>query len=328
MFMVMSMKRLLQYARLRWRPAALFALFAAIFCVVFALYRLPAEAVGYAALLCLLPATFLAAADFARFCARLERLERLRETVGLGLTQMPPASNALEEAYQSLLRALWDEHVRAVSRADAAMGDMRDYNTLWAHQIKTPIAAMRLLLAPESEAARELFKIEQYLEMLLSYVRLESESTDLVLRACDLDEILRRASRKFALFFIRQGVRLDYAPTGRSVLTDEKWFSFAVEQVLSNAIKYTPAGTISLRVEGDFLVVADTGIGIAPEDLPRVFERGYTGYNGRTERKSTGIGLYLTRRVLAMLGHEIAIESAPGQGTRVRIGLARPNLGE
>ena len=322
------MRLLIQYLHLHRKGAVFFAVCVLLFALVFSLYQLPVEAVLYACVLCLMAFIVLAGIDFSRFLARHLALERLRKNVSLGLDGMPAPADRIERDYQAALRALWNDRAHVVSRSDAAMSDMRDYYTLWAHQIKTPIAAMRLLLPPESEAARELFKIEQYLEMLLSYVRLESESTDLVLRACDLDEILRRASRKFALFFIRQGVRLDYAPTGRSVLTDEKWFSFAVEQVLSNAIKYTPAGTISLRVEGDFLVVADTGIGIAPEDLPRVFERGYTGYNGRTERKSTGIGLYLTRRVLAMLGHEIAIESAPGQGTRVRIGLARPNLGE
>ena len=112
------------------------------------------------------------------------------------------------------------------------------------------------------------------------------------------------------------------------MLTDEKWFGFCVEQLLSNAVKYTPEGSISMYVENDHLVIADTGIGIAPEDLPRVFERGYTGYNGRTDRKSTGIGLYLTRRVLTMLGHQIHIDTRPGGGTRVHISLKRPELSE
>ena len=208
------------------------------------------------------------------------------------------------------------------------MSDMRDYYTLWAHQIKTPIAAMHLLVDEDGEAARELFKIEQYVDMLLSYIRLESDVNDLVLRPCDLDGILRAAARKYARFFIHQGLRLEIQPTGRQVLTDEKWFGFCVEQLLSNAVKYTPKGSISMYVENDHLVIADTGIGIAPEDLPRVFERGYTGYNGRTDRKSTGIGLYLTRRVLTMLGHQIHIDARPGGGTRVHISLKRPELSE
>ena len=129
--------------------------------------------------------------------------------------------------------------------------------------------------------------------------------------------------RKFAGQFIRKKIRLDYEPLGAMVLTDEKWLRFVVEQVLSNALKYTPAGgTISVTLEDPLtLCIADTGIGIAPEDLPRVFDRGFTGYNGRREQKSSGIGLYLCRRILDKLGHTITVDSVPGEGTVVSIRL-------
>ena len=108
------------------------------------------------------------------------------------------------------------------------------------------------------------------------------------------------------------------------MLTDGKWLGFVVEQVLSNALKYTPeGGAIRVYGDGDTVVIADSGIGIRPEDLPRVFEKGFTGYNGRTERKSTGIGLYLSRQVCERLGHGIAVTSRPGQGTLVRLDLSR-----
>lgn len=109
------------------------------------------------------------------------------------------------------------------------------------------------------------------------------------------------------------------------MLTDEKWLCFVIEQILSNSLKYTPAGIISIRAEGTALIIEDTGIGIKAEDLPRVFERGYTGYNGRADKKSTGIGLYLCRRVLSRLGHTVSISSEPGRGTRVKIGLETPD---
>lgn len=159
--------------------------------------------------------------------------------------------------------------------------------------------------------------------MVLSYLRLGSESSDLVLRPYDLDGILRQAVRKYAKLFIRKKLSLIYEPVNRTVLTDEKWLLFVVEQLLSNAIKYTPKGSVSLLVEGDELLVRDTGIGITPEDLPRVGEKGFTGYNGRIDKKSTGIGLYLCRQVLKKLGHSFKIESAPGKGTTVAIGLCR-----
>lgn len=322
------MRLFLQYVRLHRKSAFALCVFVFVFWLVLWLYRLPAEAALYAGGLCFLLLLALSAIDFARFRARHASLVSLKKRIELGLDALPTPSNLIEEDYQQALRALWDDRVRTVSRADAAMSDMRDYYSLWAHQIKTPIAALNLLLDGGSEAARELFKVEQYVDMLLSYVRLESESNDLVFRECDLDDLLRRAARKFARFFVHQGVKLNLIPTHKRVLTDEKWFSFAVEQLLSNAVKYTPAGSISLYVKNDFLVVADTGIGIAPEDLPRVFERSYTGYNGRTERRSTGIGLYLTRRVLSMLGHSIHIDSVPNEGTRVSISLKRPDLSQ
>ena len=128
--------------------------------------------------------------------------------------------------------------------------------------------------------------------------------------------LLPQAVRKFARMFILKKITLDFRETGRTVLTDGKWLSFVVEQVLSNALKYTPAGgRIRIYGDGETLVIADSGIGIRPEDLPRVFEKGFTGYNGREDKKSTGIGLYLCRRVMDRLNHGISIVSRPGQGT-------------
>ena len=106
------------------------------------------------------------------------------------------------------------------------------------------------------------------------------------------------------------------------MLTDEKWLCFVVEQLLSNSLKYTPKGTISIREEpGKVLVIEDTGIGIAQEDLPRIFEKGFTGKNGRSDKRATGLGLYLCRRVLEKLSHRMEIRSQPGKGTQVRLYL-------
>jgi len=138
---------------------------------------------------------------------------------------------------------------------------------------------------------------------------------------------VRQAVRAYASQFIRKKIRLEYEPLSCRVLTDEKWLLFAVEQVLSNALKYTKAGSVSITMEAKkTLCIRDTGIGIAPEDLPRVFEKGYTGYNGRADKKATGIGLYLCRRILGKLGHTISIESKLGVGTTVRLGLESAHL--
>lgn len=295
----------------------------AIFALVFALYDLPVQAVGYAALL-----AGYGVLGSLHYRAKHQKLQQAQNSIGITLDVLPPADSQLEQDYQQLLSVLSAEKASAVLAADEAQTELVDYFTLWAHQIKTPIAAMSLLLQGErppepAEISEQLFQIEEYVGMVLSYLRLGSESSDLVLRAYELDDILRQAVRKYAKLFIRKKLALVYEPVGRTVVTDEKWLLFVVEQLLSNAIKYTPKGSVSLLVEGDELLIRDTGIGITPEDLPRVGEKGFTGYNGRTDKKATGIGLYLCRQVLQKLGHGFRIESAPGRGTTVAIGLFR-----
>ena len=188
---------------------------------------------------------------------------------------------------------------------------------------------MHLLLQTERNGANgeltaELFKIEEYVGMALGYVRSESLSSDLVLRRCALDDIIRQAVRKYAHIFIAEKIKLSYEGTSTQVITDEKWLLFVLEQLLSNALKYTKQGSISIYMADSApktLIIEDTGIGIRAEDLPRVFERGYTGYNGREYTRSTGIGLYLCRRIMTKLGHTISIESEVGRGTRILLDL-------
>ena len=214
--------------------------------------------------------------------------------------------------------------------------DRDDYYVMWTHQIKTPIAALRLLLEGEEQDGKdvylmrgELFKIEQYAEMALAYQRLESLSSDLVLAEYDLYTLLKQTVKKFSLLFINKGLSLELAQPVVSVVTDEKWFCFCMEQFLSNSIKYTSQGKISIWTEvqsdGTLLFIEDTGIGIRLEDLPRIFERGFTGYNGRLDKRSSGIGLYLCRRVLDQLGISVAVESRVGDGTKVTLTLVCEN---
>lgn len=320
------MKILPSYLRRQAPYLALLVVFAAVFALVFSLYDLPEEAVGYAAGLCLgvgLVPFFLGLFLYAR---RHRQLQKLLKAVELPQLPLPAPRDTLEQDYQALLQAVCAHRSTLKSQSEDRYRDMLDYYTLWAHQIKTPIAAAELLVqsagAQSGPLAAELLKIEQYVEMVLSYLRLGSESTDYVLRRCALDDIIRGAVRKFARLFILKHISLDFQETGRTVLTDAKWLSFVLEQLLSNALKYTPEGG-SIRIYGDgtTLVVMDTGIGIRAEDLPRVFEKGFTGLNGRSDRKSTGIGLYLCRQVMDRLGHGISLSSRPGRGTLVRLDL-------
>ncbi len=212
------------------------------------------------------------------------------------------------------------------------LANMTDYYTAWVHQIKTPIASMSLRLqnddsAFSSDLAEDLMKIEQYVEMVLMFLRLESDYTDYVFREYNLDKIVKDCVKKFSKQFIRRKIRLDYRLEEETVLTDEKWLSFVIEQVLSNALKYTDSGTISIYMkEPKTLCIEDTGIGIAPEDLPRIFDRGFTGYNGRTDKKASGIGLHLCRMICKNLHHTITAGSVQGKGTIIEIGLDSSEL--
>ena len=325
------MKTVFAWLKYRLWQIVLFSGLILIFSTVVWLSGAGGVLAGYTALLSGVLALLLALLDLRRFALRHRQLSDALKSIRVSDEQLPPPENLIEEDYRQLIRALGEEKQRQASAMDLRMSDMQDYFTLWAHQIKTPIAAMRLILQtkPENSAMEiegELFRVEQYVEMVLNYLRLDSDSTDFVFRTCALDDIIRQCVRKYAKQFIRKRIRLEYEGTALQVLTDEKWLCFVIEQILSNALKYTSAGSIRIFTQGETLVIADTGMGIAPEDLPRVFEKGYTGYNGRTDKKATGIGLYLCKRILNRLGHEISISAQVGKGTRVSIDLSREEL--
>ena len=325
------MKTVFAWLKYRLWQIVLFSGLMLIFSTVVWLSGAGGVLAGYTALLSTVLALLLALPDLRRFALRHRQLSDALKSIRVSDEQLPPPENLIEEDYRQLIRALGEEKQRQASAMDLRMSDMQDYFTLWAHQIKTPIAAMRLILQtkPENSAMEiegELFRVEQYVEMVLNYLRLDSDSTDFVFRTCDLDGIIRQCVRKYAKQFIRKKISLEYEGTDVQVLTDEKWLCFVIEQLLSNALKYTNTGSIRIFTRGETLVIEDTGIGIAPEDLPRVFEKGYTGYNGRTDKKATGIGLYLCKRILQKLGNEISISSVVGQGTRVSIDLRREEL--
>ncbi len=314
--------------RRAWMGALLLAC-AGAFAAVLWLYDLPVEPVGYASLLCLILTTVWVTVDFIRYRRRTLRLEEMLGQAALTLDRLPEPSDRQERAYQDLLLELDRDRRDLAGQTDRRRRETTDYYTMWVHQIKTPIAAMRLLLRDEARdraLGAELFRVERYVELVLSFLRLGDDSNDYMICRQALDPILRNAARKYATLFIRGKVSLDLRDTGLTVLTDGKWLQLAVEQLLSNAVKYAPGGRVAVYARGESLVVEDDGVGIPTEDLPRIFDKGFTGGNGRLEGRSTGIGLYLCREICRRLGHTLTVESQPGRGSRFIIGLARPYL--
>lgn len=322
------MKLFFAYLRMKWRTIATFFLFACLYAAVLVLYSLPLAAALYPGLLCVLLGLIFLVSGFFRERRRHDTVSRIDSMAMLLPEQLPEAETVIEEDYRRLLRLLQEESTQRKTAEAERFSDLTDYYTAWAHQIKTPIAAMKLTLQNEDSAlsrrlSSDLFRIEQYVQMVLTYLRLDSDTTDYVFRDCDLDDILRPCLRKFAPEFIDRKLQLIYEPTEQTCLTDEKWLSFVIEQLLSNALKYTMTGSIRIEAEGKTLRITDTGIGIAPEDLPRIFEKGYTGKNGRRDKTASGIGLYLCRRICTNLGIELSAASTPGEGTEISLILQK-----
>ena len=319
----------LSYIKLRRGALAAFLLFAVIFAVTFALYRLPLEAVLYPASICAVCGAVILALDFKRVLSRRRELRRLEDFTASAFSSLPPAGNIIEEDYMRIINLLCESRREEQCLADEKYASALSYYTAWAHQIKTPIASMKLQLQNEDtplsrRLSSELLRIEQYVEMVLIFLKFDSHGGDYVIKECELDNIVRSAVRRFSAEFIDRHLALSFSESNTKAVTDEKWLGFIVEQILSNALKYTPEGRISVYIEEPkTLVIKDTGIGIAPEDLPLVFEQGYTGLNGRLNPGASGIGLYLCKKICAELGHTITLSSQPGVGTEVRIDLSQ-----
>ncbi len=304
---------------------------AGLACVVASVFSLPPQPLLYGLLLAVLGLLAACIPDYLRQEKRHDVLEQMlkrpaaesRELWPESLSELRPET-PMEEACVELLQKQGRELEEKISRERSERKRLEAYYMLWTHQVKTPVSAMRLLLG-EMEPSEErllmetqLFYIEEYLGLLLGYMRLGSKSTDYLFEQVSLDEVLRAGIRKYAPLFIRRKLKLEFEPTGRKEVTDAKWLGFVVEQLLSNSLKYTAEGTISIGWEGG-ICIRDTGMGIPPEDLPRVQQEGYTGSNGRMEEKSTGLGLSLCRQICDQLSLELDISSRVGEGTRVCI---------
>ncbi|MGD9474777.1 MAG: sensor histidine kinase [Eubacteriaceae bacterium] len=273
----------------------------------------------------------IASLDFYRYNHRCRELQAFQEAIMIERKPLAETKNLPESLYRQAIDQLFENRMELQVRLENSKKELNDYYTLWAHQIKTPISAMDLMLqSPEAidlkQMRQELFKTREYVEMVLQYLRLESMAGDLILKDYSLLDLVQEAVRKYSLFFIHKKIRLEIAEFDAKLITDKKWFVFCLEQLLSNALKYTRSGVIKIYLDQEQLVMEDSGIGIRPEDLARIFDRGFTGYAGRLDRKSTGIGLYLTKTVLDKLGYDICAESQPGQGTKMKIDLTQRQL--
>lgn len=302
-----------------------------LFPLIHFLYHYPMGSVLYSILLISFLFLVWTGIDFSRFRMKIMKLDTILTHISCDTHDLPVEKNAIEMKYNELIRTLYQKLDENSSLMDKSHKEQMEYYTMWVHQIKTPISAMRLALQSSEMSHQnalidqELFKIEQYVEMALQYIKMKTLASDLVIEEYSLKEMVNQSVKKYASLFIYKKLTIEIKEFDIMVLTDSKWFTFILEQLLSNGIKYTYKGGIKLYLEGRSLMIEDTGIGIRKEDMDRIFEKGYTGYNGRLDKKASGIGLYLVKKVADALAIDVKIESKVGYGTKVIVTF--PNSG-
>ena len=318
------MEILKSYLKKNIKVYILFVVFIAIFFIMFYLYNLPLEALIYTGSFCFLASVIASFSDFVNYRESYKKLKFLEKNILNDLEDLPKSLDIRIDYYHKIIEKLYEELEKLTQENRQKNTDMVDYYSMWVHQIKTPIAAMNFLLDNEEVDQKilqqELFKIERYVEMVLTYIRLDSISSDYVITKINLDEVVKDSVKKYATIFINKKIKLNYVSHETMVISDKKWLSFAFEQILGNSVKYTSTGgEITIETCENKLIIEDNGMGIKEEDLPRIFEKGFTGFNGRYEKKSSGLGLYLCKKTLDKLGHHIEISSKVGEGTMIEI---------
>lgn len=319
------------YLKDRFKIISSYIIFASIFSIVFYLYRLPLYTILYAVVICLFITIIITTYDFYTYYKRHKVLSNIKNNITSTMDNLKEPRTLLEKDYQDLIKILYEDKKSLTLQLDKKHTDLIEYFTLWTHQIKTPLSAAHLLVQLKEDESedidKQLFEIEQYVDMALEYLRIDDMSNDLKLEKCSLDKLVKTAVKTYSKIFIYKDISLKLEELGTKIITDKKWLIFILKQVLSNALKYTSKGYIRIYLECEnILVIEDTGIGIESEDLPRIYDRGFTGYNGRMDKKSTGIGLYLTKKVIDKLSHDIFITSEIDKGTTVKIDLSSKKL--
>lgn len=323
------------YIKSRWPAFFIIVWAAAVFSLIDYVTEAQNSQIGYGILLFVFISLFVLALDFTGYRRKARNLERCFKQLSLDMAEVEKGGDAVETAYQNMIEKLKQQVSEAIARLNADYNDAQEYYTMWVHQIKTPISALRLLVQSDKSLqdkgaySAEIFRIEQYVEMVLQYLRLREPEKDFVFQKVDAYPVIHGCIKKYSTIFIQKHLGIEFEPFEMTFFTDEKWFAFIIEQILSNSLKYTPSGKIKIYAEAPVknpdesfsraVVIADEGIGIRSDDIPRIFDKGYTGYNGRLYKKSSGIGLYMAKQAAGHLGIRFEVTSAVNQGTAVKI---------
>lgn len=305
----------------------LFFLQTFVFGAVYFLTRQESRVFTTAFQICLLLFILSSGIQFYLYTARAKRAESTQ----YAKTDAFLSSDYIHEMYEENYMNLEETLLRKKQADIEKQSELMDYFSLWIHQIKTPLSAISLILQQQKDQTPQQRKLEQelihvndYIHLALNYLKLEETGKELEIEQVDIDLVIRSVLKKYAILFIYNKISLDFEPTNLIVQSDKKWVQVLIEQILSNSLKYTETGTIKITATPDQkLIIEDTGTGISKEDLPKIFEKGYTGLNGRLHDKSTGIGLFISRKITERLNITLTIDSELGKGTRAIIDFSR-----
>lgn len=246
---------------------------------------------------------------------------------------LPETQNYQQKLFLHLFKKILKDHTNQLQKVYDEKRDQNEFIMSWIHEVKLPIAASRLLMENSEGKSTELIvdkledelgKIDDYVEQALYYSRIDSFSKDYFITEIHVNQIIKCSVKKYAKLFINKGIHFDMDDEKQFVQSDSKWLGFVIDQIIANSLKYTnDGGKISILFDEDSkekrLLIQDNGIGVKPEDMNRVFEKGFTGTIGRSHAKSTGMGLYLAEKLANKLGHDITIESKEGEFTKIAI---------
>lgn len=251
------------------------------------------------------------------------------------LGELLPYSCRLEDRlYNKMMHLSNKSVIEKIRKAEDARRDYREYIESWVHEIKAPITGIALICenrrrheAVTQENLREISlenqKIENCVDKVLYYARMENVYKDFLIQKTDLQKTAEEVLAKNRLLLIRHQVRAE-VHCGDMVYTDGKWISFILNQMIGNSVKYRSESPVFLiyterEKDGVRLTIEDNGVGILPEELSRIFEKGFTGSNGRSHKQATGIGLYLCKRLCERLEIGLSAQSQPGRGTKMTL---------
>ncbi|MBE2128918.1 sensor histidine kinase [Staphylococcus schweitzeri] len=204
--------------------------------------------------------------------------------------------------------------------------DIESYFLTWVHQMKTPITAAQLLLERDepnvvNRVRQEIIQIDNYTSLALSYLKLLNETSDISVAQISINDLIRPIIMKYSIQFIDQKTKIHYEPCHCMVLTDVRWTSLMIEQLINNALKYARGKDIWIEYDekSNQLHIKDNGIGISEADLPKIFDKGYSGYNGQRQSNSSGIGLFIVKQISNHTNHPVSVVSKQNQGTTFTI---------